>query len=91
MIKRECLTSLIKTPHKPLSQKRMHAPIEPHGRYWRICYTEAGEERESTAVTVYAYSSVWYRAVKPVQSQHILPLTNYSAPLAQEQMRFEEI
>lgn len=42
-------------------------------------------------MAVYAYSSVWYRAVKPVQSLHILPLTNYSAPLAQEQMRFEEI
>jgi hypothetical protein len=91
MIKRECLTSLIKTPHKPLSQKRMHAPIEPHARQWWLCYTEAGKERESTAAAVYAYRPVWYRVVKPVHSLHILPLTNYSAPLAQEQMRFEEI
>jgi hypothetical protein len=69
----------------------MHAPIEPHARQWWLCYTEAGKERESTAVAVYAYSSVCYRVVKPVQPLHILPLTNYSAPLAQEQMRFEEI
>ena len=69
----------------------MHAPIEPHARQWRLCYTEAGKERESAAAAVYAYSSVWYRVFKPVQSLHILPLTNYSAPLAQEQMRFEEI
>jgi hypothetical protein len=46
MIKRECLTSLIKTPHKPLSQKRMHAQIELHGRCCRICYTEALALRE---------------------------------------------
>ena len=69
----------------------MHAPIEPHARQWWLCYTEAGKELESTAAAVYAYSLVWYRVVKPVQSLHILPLTNYSAPLAQEQMRFEEI
>src|SRR5690606_470471 len=42
MIRRECLTSLIKRPHKPLSRKRMHAPIEPHVRDSRVCYTEAG-------------------------------------------------
>jgi len=43
------------------------------------------------ALAVYAYSLLWYRLAKPVQSLHILPLTNYSAPLAQEQMRFEEL
>src|SRR3990167_9306738 len=80
MIRRECLTSLIKTPHKPLSQKRMHAPIEPHGRCWRICYTEAGGERESSAVARWPRAIAWHGAAKPVQSVLDPPLTNYSAP-----------
>jgi hypothetical protein len=38
-----------------------------------------------------AMGRVWHRLVKSVQSLHILLLINYSAPMAQEQMRFEEI
>jgi hypothetical protein len=50
----------------------------------------SGRQAGVSALAVYTYSPSWYRLAKPVQSLHILPLTTYSAPLAQEQMRFEE-
>ncbi|MED5705169.1 hypothetical protein, partial [Enterobacter hormaechei] len=36
---RECLTSLIKRLHKPLSHKKMRAPMEPPEEFCRLCYT----------------------------------------------------